>query len=130
MIILTIKTDQPVSQFRLYKDYQQLASIKYLAHRDLASTIHLKIHELLKSQDLDWSDIQALACFKGPGSFSGLRIGITVANSLAYGLNIPIIGEKGRSWQSKAIKKLLNSKNDQLVYPFYGAEPHTTSPRK
>ena len=85
---------------------------------------------LLKKQNLNWSDLEAIVCFKGPGSFTGLRIGLSVANSLAYGLNIPVIGEQGIDWQYKAINKILNGQNDQMVIPYYGADPNITKPRK
>jgi len=130
MIILSLKTDQPESEFALFNDHKQLAQIKYLAHKDLADTIHLKIVELLKSQNLDWQNIEGVICFKGPGSFTGLRIGLSVANSLAYGLDIPIIGEQDSDWQTNAINKLLKKQNDKMVMPFYGAEPNITKPKK
>ncbi len=130
MIILTIKTDQPESEFAIYEDYQQIADIKYLAHQDLAKTIHSKIAEILKAKNLDWPNLEGIVCFKGPGSFTGLRIGITVANSLAYGLNIPIIGDSGDDWIKKSITKLLKNQNNKIVYPFYGAEPNITQPKK
>jgi len=130
MIILSIKTDQPESEFTLFNDLKILNSIKYQAHRDLGLTIHQKISDLLKGQKLDWSDVEGVICFKGPGSFTGLRIGLSVANALAYGLGIPIVGEEGEEWQSKALNKVLKHRSDQIVIPFYGADPHITEPRK
>ncbi|MHB1865240.1 MAG: tRNA (adenosine(37)-N6)-threonylcarbamoyltransferase complex dimerization subunit type 1 TsaB [Candidatus Saccharimonadales bacterium] len=127
---MTIKTDQPESEFSIYNDQKKLAAIKYLAHKDLAQTIHQKIVAMLKDKSMDWSNIEAVACFKGPGSFTGLRIGLSVANTLADGMNIPIIGETGDDWLNKAITKLLDNQNDKIVYPFYGAEPNITKPKK
>jgi tRNA threonylcarbamoyladenosine biosynthesis protein TsaB len=130
MIILAIKTDQPESEFWLLDDHKTLEHVKYLAHHDLARTIHLKIAKMLKNRNLDWPDIEGLVCFKGPGSFTGLRIGLTVANSLAYALKIPIVGEEEDDWLDSGITKLLKNKNDEIVVPFYGAEPHVTKARK
>ena len=130
MIILSIKTDQPESEFVILDDKKKLTGIKYLAHRDLAKTIHQKINDLLKKTNLNWKDINGVVCYKGPGSFTGLRIGLTIANTLAYGLGVPIIGTKGNDWQTKAIDRLLSGKDDKQVYPFYGAEPHVTKPKK
>ena len=130
MLVLTIKTDQPTSEFALYDDLKQLDKISYLADRNLANTLHLQVLELLGKQGFSWSDIDGLAGFLGPGSFTGLRIGLSVANSLAYSLSRPIIGEKGADWQAKAISKLLSGQNDEQLSPFYGAEPHITTPKK
>ena len=94
MIILAIKTDQPESEFWLFNDHKTLEHLKYLAHHDLARTIHVQISKLLKNRDLNWQDIEGLVCFKGPGSFTGLRIGLTVANSLAYVLRSQLLAKK------------------------------------
>jgi len=114
----------------LFDGQKTLAAVKYLAHHDLSQTVYIKIQELLKSLHLDWPDIEGVICFKGPGSFTGLRIGLTLANSLAYGLDIPIVGSRGSNWQTKAIDTLLAGSNEKNVYPFYGAEPHVTQPKK
>jgi tRNA threonylcarbamoyladenosine biosynthesis protein TsaB len=130
MIIIAIKTDQPESEFILYSDDKILGRIKYLAHRDLGVTIHSKIYQLLQKQNLDWDNLEGIICYSGPGSFTGLRIGLSVANTIAYGLDIPIVGSKGDDWQEKALIKILAGSNDKKVMPFYGAEPSITSPRK
>jgi len=67
---------------------------------------------------------------KGPGSFTGLRIGITVFNTIADTNNVPIVGETGDSWQDKAIMRLENGENDHVVLPEYGSEANITKPRK
>lgn len=129
MIILTIRADKAEAEIGLYSDDKQMAYERWQAHRQLAETIHIKINELLRAQGLDWHNIEALVAFKGPGSFTGLRIGLTVVNSLADGLTIPIVGCSGDDWQDDGIKRLMNGQNDKLVLPDYGAEPHITAQR-
>lgn len=130
MIILTIRTDKPESELGIYNDTEKVSYIAWQADRQLAETIHLKMKELLDNQKLTFDSIEGINVFKGPGSFTGLRIGITVANALAYGLEQPIIGSDTDEWIQKGIKKLLSGKNDNVVIPEYGAEPHITKPRK
>lgn len=130
MIILTIRTDKPEAEIGLYDDEQQLAYEAWQAHRELSSTIHTKIRQLLKSQDKDWHNVEGLLFFIGPGSFTGLRIGATVANTTATALNIPIIGTNGDDWISNGIALLAKGMNVKVVYPFYGREPHITAPKK
>lgn len=129
MIILTIRTDKPEAETGLYKDEKKLAYETWAPHRQLAETIHTKIQDLLKSQGKDWHDIEAVVCFKGPGSFTGLRIGLTVANTLAYSLKIPIIGTSGKDWVQNGIKNILSDNNNGTVTPEYGARVHITLPR-
>lgn len=126
MLILTIRTDKPEAEIGLFEDSRQLAGKSWQAHRQLAETIHTEIRELLSSQKKALNDIQAVAVFKGPGSFTGLRIGISVANALADGLAVPIIGQSGDDWHEQAIASLLKDENDRQVMPEYGAEPHIT----
>lgn len=75
-------------------------------------------------------DIGGIGVMKGPGSFTGLRIGLTVANTLADSLNIPIVGATGEDWREMALKKLRIGENEKIVMPEYGAAAHVTSPRK
>jgi tRNA threonylcarbamoyladenosine biosynthesis protein TsaB len=130
MLILTIRTDKPQAEVGLFEDNNQIAYETWQAHRHLSETIHLKIEQLLKSQQKDWPDIKAIVCFKGPGSFTGLRIGLSVANSLAYGLDIPIVGGAGEDWRIPATDRLLKGENDKIVKPEYGLPVHITQPKK
>jgi len=130
MLILTIRSDAPKASLGLYNDLELLKNEDWLADRTLADTIHLKIEGLLKSQGKDWEDITGLVCFEGPGSFTGLRIGLSVSNALAYGLSAPIIGSRGKDWVKTGIKELLAGKNDDIVLPHYGSEPHITLAKK
>lgn len=129
MIILTIRTDKPESEIGLYDDKTQLVYEVWEAHRRLAETIHDKIRELLESQSKELNDVQGIVAYKGPGSFTGLRIGISVANALAYGLNVPVIGAAD-SWIEDGITRILSGENDQTVLPKYGSPAHTTVQKK
>ena len=55
---------------------------------------------------------------------------MTVANTLADSLNIPIAGATGEDWQKVALKKLRAGENEKIVMPEYGAAAHITAPRK
>ena len=128
--ILTLRTDKPEAELGLYKDSQQLAYKTWFAHRQLAETIHLRIAELLKSQKVPMNELQGIVVFKGPGSFTGLRIGIAVANALADSLEIPIVSSAGEQWAKVGCNRLGEGENEQLVLPEYGSLPHVTLPRK
>lgn len=52
------------------------------------------IEEILKEQKLTLHDITEITVATGPGSFTGLRVGATVANALGYLLDIPVNGKK------------------------------------
>jgi tRNA threonylcarbamoyladenosine biosynthesis protein TsaB len=129
MIILTIRTDNPLAEIGLFADTKQLSYVPWQAHRLLAETIHQQIHQLLTEVDLELPAITGLVVFQGPGSFTGLRIGITVANALARTYHIPIVASQGNDWLQLGISKLLKGIDDKLVLPEYGAAVHITLPK-
>lgn len=130
MIILTLRTDKPEAELGLFDDQNQLAYKKWHAHRELSSTIHRKLEELLDEQGKTLKDIRGIVGFEGPGSFTGLRIGLTVANALAYGLDVPIVAAGGDDWVAKGVARLINKDYDPLALPQYGQAAIVTSPRK
>lgn len=130
MLILTIRTDKPEAEIGLYDGNQQLTYYTWLAHRQLAETLHVSIKELLLVQELGLHDLQGIAVFKGPGSFTGLRIGLSVANALAYSGEVPIVASAGEEWIKLGLNRLQDGENDLIALPEYGSLPHITLPRK
>lgn len=130
MLILTIRTDKPEAELGLFEDSTKLAYSVWPAHRQLAETIHLKIKEILESQNRELKDLEGLAVFKGPGSFTGLRIGLSVANTLADSLQLPIVSAAGENWISAASAQLEKGEDEKIALPEYGAEPHITKQKK
>lgn len=133
-MILALRTDKPEAELYIYKDessIEPLNSLTWEAHRQLSDTLLLKIDNLLQVSSLEKTDLKGIIVFEGPGSFTGLRIGITVANTLAYGLNIPIAGAMGNEWQLNALAELKKQTDfNNGILPYYGSEAHITQPRK
>ena len=129
MLVLTIRTDKPEAEIGLFEDEKELKYEVWQAHRELAETIHKKFNELLEGQEKTIQDLQGVVVFKGPGSFTGLRIGITVANALADALHIPIVSTTADDWVVTGIAKLANSIDEKIALPEYGSEPNITQPK-
>ena len=129
MIILTIRTDKPEAEIGLYDSDTQLAYEIWTAHRVLAETLHQKVRDILKANGKDLKNLAAVVVYRGPGSFTGLRIGLTVANALAYAEDLPIVGETGDAWQIAGVRRLENGENEKLAMPEYGSEVHITLPK-
>ena len=130
MIILAIKTDQPQAFIALYDDNQELASHSWEAGKQLAESLHQHIKDTLTKAGHDWSSVEGIVGYSGPGSFTGLRIGLTTANTLAYAQQIPIVGEGGgEDWLQRGIDRLKKGQTDGQIVPAYGAEPHITAPK-
>lgn len=129
-MFLIIRTDSPNAEIGLFNAQEMMAYEVWPAHRQLAETIHQKIGAMLQQNNLDLHDVTGIAVFTGPGSFTGLRIGITVANTLAAGLSVPIVGANTENWTAIAMEALLRGANEQVVIPEYGADVHTTIQKK
>jgi tRNA threonylcarbamoyladenosine biosynthesis protein TsaB len=89
--ILQIETATTVCSVALAKDGQLLA-FKQLDERNIhAEVITLFIDELINNAAIKYSDLDAIAVSCGPGSYTGLRIGVSTAKGLCFALDKPLI---------------------------------------
>lgn len=130
MIILGIRTDKPEAELHLVYGDNERAVLVWPAHRELARTIHAQIRDFLVAHNLELADVEGIVVLRGPGSFTGLRIGITVANTLAHSLDVPITGTMGDDWFQDGTKNLTQGLTDGQVLPEYGAPVHITPQKK
>ena len=68
----------------------------YNFDRDLAEKLLGFIHEKLQEHGKDFKDITEITFMSGPGSFTGLRIGAAIVNTLASELDIPLLNNHGQ----------------------------------
>lgn len=107
-----------------------LNSKEWGAGRQLSVQLPVAIDEILDQSDASYSDLTGLIIYEGPGSFTGLRIGITIANTIAHQQHVPIVGATGDDWMETGIHKLENAQAGIIVMPIYGGEANITKPRK
>ena len=73
----------------------QSANFKEEKQQKFGSQVLLSmIEEILKKAGLEMKDLDEIQVHTGPGSFTGLRVGVAVANALGFGLGIPVNGKK------------------------------------
>ena len=128
-MILAIRTDKPTAELYLYQESSQIDSYKWEAHRSLADTLLTKIKELLDNNKIALNELQGIIVFTGEGSFTGLRIGTSTANALAYGLEIPVVAGLGKEWIKQGLENLKTANKGEYVIPNYSAEPNITKPK-
>lgn len=128
-MILLLDTSTPVCKLG-FAEGEWRSNSEWESGRELAKGLLGYIQEQLQAHDKSWDDISGIVAFQGPGSFTGLRIGLTVLNTLADANTIPIVGTTGIDWQEAGILRLESQENDKIVLPEYGGEPHITQPRK
>ncbi|MGN6178806.1 MAG: tRNA (adenosine(37)-N6)-threonylcarbamoyltransferase complex dimerization subunit type 1 TsaB [Mucilaginibacter sp.] len=89
--ILQIETATTVCSVALSKNGKTLA-VKEINERNIhAEVITVFIDELLKETGVSYSEVDAIAVSSGPGSYTGLRIGVSTAKGLCFALDKPLI---------------------------------------
>lgn len=93
MILLINTKDQRVVEVSLKKEGK---IVKILSEsREYGSQLLLPLIErILKQEKIKYRDLKEIEVETGPGSFTGLRVGVSVANALGYSLNIPVNSKK------------------------------------
>ena len=89
-LILCIETGTDVCSVGLAEN-GELVALRESCGRDHARNVAVYVDELLRERDIDADEIDAIAVGKGPGSYTGLRIGVSFAKGLCYGLRKPLI---------------------------------------
>ncbi len=128
-MILLLDTSTPTCRLSLIEGDWRYDTM-WEAGRGLAKGLLGFLEQEISSQSKAWSDVTGLVVYKGPGSFTGLRIGITVFNTLAHANSWPIVGESDDEWQVKGLKRLESGENEEIILPEYGGEANITKPRK
>ena len=91
-MILCIETATTNCSVALGKNGKLLALKEdYSSNYSHAERLHLFIEEILKENDLKPANLSAIAVSKGPGSYTGLRIGVSAAKGLCFALDLPLI---------------------------------------
>lgn len=124
-MIILLDTSTPTCRLTTV-DGESSNNFEWEAGRTLARGLLVFIQEKVG----DVKNISGIGIMRGPGSFTGLRIGMAVANTLADGLGVPIVGETGDSWRESALGRLSFGEDDQVILPFYGGDAHITKPKK
>ena len=90
-LILSIETGTDICSVALANDGELMALRESDEGRDHAKKVALFVDELLRETGVQPSDLDAIAVGKGPGSYTGLRIGVSFAKGMCYALDIPLI---------------------------------------
>ncbi len=128
-MILLLDTSTPICRLTLI-DGDWRYEHEWLAERQLAKGLLRYLQDQLRVSGKEFADITAIGVFKGPGSFTGLRIGLSVLNTMGDSLQLPIVGAEGRGWQDEVLRRLDRGENDKIVLPLYGSDARITKPRK
>ncbi|HRY33216.1 MAG TPA: tRNA (adenosine(37)-N6)-threonylcarbamoyltransferase complex dimerization subunit type 1 TsaB [Bacteroidales bacterium] len=90
-LILCIETATPVCSVGLFRDGHTIALLQSSGTNDHAAMLAGMINEIFRMEGLQLQQADAIAVSKGPGSYTGLRIGVSTAKGLCYSTGKPLI---------------------------------------
>jgi len=119
-MILIIDTTDRVCEVGIASGHN-IDSVKWPWDKDTGTEVLKNIQMLLKKHQKGLTDLKAILVNCGPGSFTGTRVGITVANTLAWSLDIPVLGYRDgeRDEVLAKIRRVNRSCFSKITLPYY-----------
>lgn len=90
-VILNIETSTEVCSVNISRNGELLFEKESFEGLNHSQMLTVFIEELFREHGLSFKNLNAIAVSKGPGSYTGLRIGVSVAKGLCYALNVPLL---------------------------------------
>lgn len=87
------------------------------------------LQKFLKHEKIKVADLKKILVCTGPGSFTGVRVGVALAQSLGFGLNIPVVAIP-KSRIPKDVRKLSSVHGGKTLTMNYGQKPNITKAKK
>ena len=119
MYSLFISTYDKLITISLLKNGELLENIEIESNQNHSSLVIPNIEKILSNNDINTSYLNEIIVVNGPGSFTGVRLGVTVSKTLAYTLNIPIKTITSLECMSVSIEK--NTNKLSVIFDLKGA---------
>ena len=145
-LILCIETGTDVCSVALSKDGRPV-SLREEAGREHARNVAVFTEELFRETGLDMRDLDAVAVGRGPGSYTGLRIGTSFAKGLCYALGIPLVAVdsletmaviacenheaglfRAESWETALLCPMIDARRMEVYAAVYDTTLRTVAP--
>ena len=120
-LILSIDTGTEEAGICLARDEHTLGLLKNDDQKDHASWLHVAIKQLMENTGFSLQELNAVACSAGPGSYTGLRVGMAAAKGLCYALKIPLLTENTLKIMALAALEQTFKKPDYFICPMIDA---------
>lgn len=104
-IILNIDTSGEMASICLARDGNSMVQDVNMSQKDHASWISLAIRKIVDETGLEMKDIEAVAVTFGPGSYTGLRVGLATAKGLCFALGMPLINVNTLEMMVNAVQR-------------------------
>ena len=128
MKILSIDTSSSICSVAILEDTKIIKEMHNFSEKEHSETLMPMIDELFKTSNLSLDNIGLIACSVGPGSFTGIRIGIATVKAFADAKNIPVVGVnslEAMAYLGVSQKgdgeyvSILDARNDNVYFAIY-----------
>ena len=125
MKLLSIDTSSDVCSVAILEDDNLIKELNITDSKTHSENLMPLVDKLFKETGLQLSDMGAIACSIGPGSFTGIRIGIATVKAMAEVFNLPVIGVTSLETlaeieSNSTIVSLIDARNEQVYCGIYG----------
>lgn len=120
-LILSIDTGTEQAGICLARDEHTLGILRNDDQKNHAAWLHPAIRQLMENTGFALQELNAIACSAGPGSYTGLRVGMAAAKGLCYALKIPLILENSLRVMALAAREQAFHKPDYFICPMVDA---------
>ncbi len=123
-IILSIETSTKGCSTAIHQDTQLLALSELFHEKSSSGMLTTLIQHVVKVSGLEFSNLDAIAVAKGPGSYTGLRIGVSTAKGLCFTLEKPLLAVntlQALAWQVHSITQSVSADEIPLLCPMLDA---------
>jgi tRNA threonylcarbamoyladenosine biosynthesis protein TsaB len=119
--ILSIETSTTVCSVALSKDGHTISSLEEHQANSHAAILTVLINQILSNEDIKTEQLSAVAVSSGPGSYTGLRIGVSVAKGICYASKIPLIALPTLQIMAANAVSKIDAKENILLCPMIDA---------
>ena len=130
MYVLAIDTATPTVSAAIGRAGRTLAETRIVANRSHAERLTPALEGLRRAAGIEWADLSVVACGIGPGLFTGLRVGVTAAKTMAFALGVPTIGVSSLdlvAWPvrhtAKRIVSVIDARRGEVFWAMYAPVP-------
>lgn len=126
-LILGIDTSTSSGSVALLKEGQLIGSQLYIIEKSHSSLLHVMIKQMINNAGCEMGDLSTVAVAEGPGSYTGLRIGVSAAKGLCLALDVPLIAVNTleamayQMWRRSAVEGLYCAMIDARRMEVYSA---------
>ena len=125
MKLLSIDTSSDVCSVAILEDDKLIKELNITDSKTHSENLMPLVDKLFKETGLQLSNIDAISCSIGPGSFTGIRIGIATVKAMAQVFNLPVIGVTSLETLAEltngdTVVSLIDAKNNQVYCGIFG----------